>query len=100
MKNRVLAVGGLAAILASATAYGVYAQERQPSAPAFDTVAFAQRRGRERHPEMMRALRELEQARADLKKAATDFGGHRVKALDHTNAAIDEVHDALNYDKK
>ena len=54
----------------------------------------------ERHPEMMRALHALEHAKGDLEKAAHDFGGHRAKALELTEQAIQEVKAGLAYDKK
>jgi len=48
-----------------------------------------------KHPEIEAAIRHLEQARDNLQKAAHEFGGHRVKALEHTNQALDECHKAL-----
>ena len=49
----------------------------------------------QRYPEMHIALHHLEQARDALTNAAHDFKGHRVKALEHTSKAIDEVNKAL-----
>jgi hypothetical protein len=66
------------------------------SAPA---TAPAPTMHRERHPEMMRALRELRAARRDLAHAAHDFNGQRVAALNHTNAAITEVEAGLKSDQ-
>ena len=54
----------------------------------------------ERHPEIRRALRKLESAKVDLQKGSHDFGGHREKALDQVNNAINELNQALQYDKK
>ncbi len=54
----------------------------------------------ERHPEMKRALHALERAKGDLEHAAHDFGGHRAKALQLTEQAIQEVNAGLAYDKK
>ena len=90
MKVKALAFAGLVAVLGTGAAVGV-AQQATP------TEFGAQR---ERHPEMMKALRALENAKRDLSNAAHDFGGHRVKALEHTEAAIAEVKEALKYDKK
>ena len=42
-------------------------------------------------PHMQKALDLLRQARSDLDKATADKGGHRVKAIDYVNQAIDEV---------
>ncbi|HXZ96907.1 MAG TPA: hypothetical protein VEG37_07685 [Burkholderiales bacterium] len=54
----------------------------------------------ERHPEMKHALHALERAKGDLEHAAHDFGGHRAKALELTEQAIQEVKAGLAYDKK
>ncbi len=54
----------------------------------------------ERHPEMKRALHTLERAKGDLENSAHDFGGHRVKALQLTEQAIQEVKAGLAFDKK
>jgi hypothetical protein len=53
----------------------------------------------ERHPEIRAAIRNLEEARGHLQAAAHDFGGHRVKALEHTNKAIEECREALRSDR-
>lgn len=49
----------------------------------------------QRYPEMRGALRHLEQARDSLTNAAHDFHGHRVKALEHCNKAIEEVNKGI-----
>ncbi|MBI3407587.1 MAG: hypothetical protein HY040_04435 [Planctomycetes bacterium] len=48
-----------------------------------------------RHPHLHHALHELREARTELKEAAHDFGGHRAKALEATDAAIAEIDLAL-----
>ena len=53
----------------------------------------------EPHPEIHAAIHHLEEAKANLEKAAHDFGGHRVKALEHTDKALEECRAALNFDK-
>jgi hypothetical protein len=53
----------------------------------------------ERHPELHKAMKELRDAKDHLEKAAHDFGGHRVKAIEAINHAIEEVHDAMEFDK-
>lgn len=63
------------------------------------TTAPAPAMHRERHPEMMRALRELRAAKRDLEQAAHDFNGHRAAALNHTNEAISEVEAGLKSDQ-
>jgi len=52
-----------------------------------------------RHPEIRRAIMALERARAHLKSAAHDFGGHREAALAATDEAIKQLKIALEYDK-
>lgn len=55
--------------------------------------------GRERHPEIVRAMAALRQARTELQHGAHDFGGHRVKAIEMTNRALAQCRAALAYDK-
>jgi len=57
------------------------------------------RRG-ERHPEIRRALRNLQQAKGNLQNAARDFSGHREQALDLVQRAIDQCQQALQADKR
>jgi len=52
--------------------------------------------GGQNHPLIKRALNALQAARSDLQNAAHDYCGHRVGALDATNAAINELQQALN----
>ncbi len=54
---------------------------------------------REKHPEIMKAIRNLEQAKNDLQHADRDFGGHRTKAVQATELAIAECREALKFDK-
>lgn len=56
--------------------------------------------GKERHPHIRHAIKELKAAREELKEAAHDFGGHRVDALKAVDEAILQLDAALNYDKK
>ena len=49
------------------------------------------------HPEIEDALRLLNQAQDHLNHAAHDFGGHRVKAMDHISKAMEELHAAIEY---
>ena len=53
----------------------------------------------EKHPEIMRAIKNLEQAKANLQHADRDFGGHRTKAVQATEIAISECREALKFDK-
>lgn len=56
--------------------------------------------GRERHPEIRKAIEQLRRAKADLQRANHDFGGHREAALQACDNAIQQLQQALNYDKK
>jgi hypothetical protein len=61
----------------------------------------ARGQGRERHPEIREAMRALNHAKQELtKEAASDFGGHKAKAVEHINQALDELREALQADKK
>jgi hypothetical protein len=48
-----------------------------------------------KHPRLHFALHELREARRELKEAAHDFGGHRLKALEAVEAAIVQVKKCL-----
>jgi hypothetical protein len=56
--------------------------------------------GKEDHPHIEAAMKALENAKHQLETAAHDFDGHRVKAIDHVNQALEECHAALRADKK
>jgi hypothetical protein len=55
---------------------------------------------REHHPEVRAALRHLNAAKQALSHGSKDFSGHREKALDLTNQAIQECQQALQSDKQ
>ena len=48
-----------------------------------------------RCPNMEKAKRALENAKASLGRAAHTYQGHRAKAEDHVNQALNEVEQAL-----
>jgi len=54
---------------------------------------------REPHPQINRAIVALEAAKAHLRRAAHDFGGHRVAAIAAIDAALLQLKAALEYDK-
>lgn len=54
---------------------------------------------RERHPEIRQAMKALERAKGDLHRANRDFAGHREKAEDYIEKALQELRDALKADK-
>jgi hypothetical protein len=47
------------------------------------------------HPRLHVALYELRHARTELKEAKHDFGGHRVKAIEALDVAINQIEKAL-----
>ena len=51
----------------------------------------------EEQPNMRNALHHLEEAKKELEMAAHDKGGHREKALEHTQAAIDETKAGIEF---
>jgi uncharacterized protein YukE len=59
------------------------------------TQAFA-----EKQPKMKDALVQLQSALNSLDKATADKGGHRVKAMELTRQAIDEVKAGIEFDNK
>src|SRR5579864_3722125 len=54
----------------------------------------------EPHPELNQAIRALEAAKAHLRGAAHDFGGHRAAALAAVDLALAQLRAALVYDTK
>jgi hypothetical protein len=54
----------------------------------------------ERHPEIRKAMRQLEAAKDSLQHAAHDFGGHREAAIKSIDEALNQLNQALAYDKK
>jgi hypothetical protein len=54
--------------------------------------------GRERHPNIRRAMEALRAARDDLEHADHDFGGHRVEAIESIDRAIRQLQIALRFD--
>ncbi|MBL8953188.1 MAG: hypothetical protein JNK82_20590 [Myxococcaceae bacterium] len=58
-------------------------------------VAFA-----DNQPKMKEALEALKTAKAALQAATADKGGHRVKAIEKVNEAIEQVEKGIAYDNK
>ncbi len=55
----------------------------------------ASRATAEEHPRLHAALFEMREARVELKEAKHDFGGHRAKALEALDEAINQIDKAL-----
>lgn len=54
----------------------------------------------EAQPHMRAALKHLRFAKDQLQRASTDKGGHRVKAIELTGAAIDQVQRGIKFDNR
>ena len=70
--------------------------EAQAPAPG-EPVPTGQRPPGERHPRIRAAMRALEVAKKHLEAAEHDFGGHRVRAIEHVNQALAECQAALEF---
>jgi hypothetical protein len=51
-------------------------------------------------PQMQAALKNLRQARSNLNNATADKGGHRERAIELVNQAIDQVEAGIAYDRR
>jgi hypothetical protein len=51
-------------------------------------------------PKMQAALTNLRQARSNLQAATADKGGHRERAIELVNQAIDQVEEGMRYDRR
>jgi len=56
--------------------------------------------GPEAQPNMRTALRSLRFAKKELERATPDKGGHRVRAIELTGAAIDQVEQGMKFDNR
>jgi hypothetical protein len=99
MRSRLLTAGALAVMLATTTPLLVRAQTGGTPAPTAPPAGKSAHPRKEKHPEMMHALKALERAKGFLQNGAHDFGGHRAKAQQLTEQAIQEIHAGLAYDK-
>jgi len=71
-----------------------------PAAPAVAPVpAVAVAPVPEPHPEIHDALEAMHNAKHHLESAAHDFGGHRVKAIEHLDAAMHEAEICMSMDR-
>jgi len=98
MKRTFIAFAAVLAILGSLVIIG--ALKAQPSpAPTPAAAMAAPTPAPEPHPEIRAAIHHLEEAKKNLEAGAHDFGGHRVKALEATNHALEECRAALEFDR-
>jgi hypothetical protein len=93
----------LAALLALFLASPVIAQAPPPTKTGFLPTTQDRdndKEGREHHPHIRSAIRELQEAKRELQTGAHDFGGHRADAVKACDEAIHQLQLALQYDKK
>lgn len=99
----VAALAGGIGLAVTGTAFGrtVNASTSSTALPPVVVMGTAPASGHraEPHPEIRAAIRALENARAHLHDAAHDFGGHRVEAIAAIDAALNQLHLALQYDR-
>ena len=82
MRNRVIGVLSTLLLLAG---MGLFAQNRQMA----------------RHePHMSAAIGHLQQAKEELQRAAPNKGGHREKAMELVNQAIQQIQGGEQYDEQ
>ena len=74
-------------------------QAEAPAAPAAASSAAVKPAHREHHSEIHKAMRKLRGAKQDLEKAAHDNGGHKAKAIEAINKALEELRAAVESDK-
>jgi len=97
-KTVVRITGAAAALLALGTmTFATPANAQTPPQPGMHMGGM--RGGNERHPEIRRAIRALENAKDHLQRADHDFGGHRVDAINACDQAIAQLKVCLRYDR-
>jgi len=98
MKQRLwLWAAGIALLAATVLPLAFHAQPgtSQPGTPAATPRVAAASQAPQHHPRIEAAIRHLEQAKHELEAAPAEFHGHRVKAIEHVNQALEECHKAL-----
>lgn len=70
-----------------------------PTRPLVMTITPNYAVRREQHPEIRRAIADLEQAKYAMQHAAHDFGGHRTDAIRACDNAIAQLRLALQFDR-
>ncbi len=86
MMYRGVLVVGMAAVLAG----GAWTVEAQGKAQG----------KKENHPVLQQSIHQLEGIKDRLQKAPADFGGHRERTVDAIGHAIEELNQAIAFDKK
>ena len=72
----------------------------QSAAPATKTTTTTQSGvKKEEHPNLKAAREKLLGAKKHLIEAPDDFGGHKLKAIEHIDAALKEIAEAIEWDR-
>ncbi len=97
-KRLIVMALGLAVLVAASLPLVFHAQPRSPQ-PAAAAAAIPSpvpaAASPVPHPRIEAAIRNLEAARHELQAAPEEFKGHRVKAIEHVDHALQECHKAL-----
>jgi exonuclease VII large subunit len=75
------------------------ADRKDRSTATFDAETESSGSSSERHPNINRAISALGEVEGDLQNAARDYCGHRVKALESTRVALNQLRLAVECDK-
>jgi hypothetical protein len=98
MKTKMFAIGAIASTLiggGALVASNAFAQATPPPQTGGGTAP----QKLERHPEIRKALRQLNMALKTMQNANDDFKGHKEAAMDDTQKGIKELQAALAADK-
>src|ERR1019366_1174386 len=99
MKTRMFAIAAIASSLIGGGALVASNAFAQSTIPPRQSGVGAGGSRQERHPEIRKSLRQLNNALTTMKNAADDFKGHKEAAMDDTQKAIAELQAALKADK-
>jgi hypothetical protein len=92
--NKIIAT--LATVAALSGSLVAYAQSNRPQ----DGQPARRHERKERHPEIRHAMMALGRAKGFLQHADRDFGGHRAKAEEYVEKALQECREALKADRQ
>lgn len=95
-RRMILTLAATSLLLLAPTSFAANPASPTPPVPQEKTA----KGGQEQHPVIHEAIRQLETVKNELQnQAAHDFKGHREKALEHVDQALQELHLALEVDK-
>lgn len=99
MKTRMFAIAAIASTLIGGGALVASNAFAQGAPPVQQSAVGAGGARLEKHPELRKAMRQLNNALKTMKGAADDFNGHKEAAMDDTQKAINELIAALKADR-